>query len=134
MELDLSDNRIAGPLPACLGAMPRLSAVALDRNRFTGGIPDSYAARVAAEEATGQSVPFARLMLQGNYLCGALPGQLRQLKEGSAVVSLADNCLPRCPHEFFFCQGAPQKNQATCPKCHPSSAHPHDDTTLLQMP
>jgi hypothetical protein len=132
VELDLSDNRLAGRLPGCLAAMPRLVAVALDRNRFTGGIPDRYAARVAAEEATGQWVPFARLMLQGNYLCGALPMQLRQLKEGGAVVSLADNCLPRCPHKFFFCQGAPQKDRATCPPKCEASIHRQD--TLLRMP
>ncbi|RLM79823.1 hypothetical protein C2845_PM12G10210 [Panicum miliaceum] len=131
VELDLSGNRIAGRLPGCLGAMPRLATVALDRNRFTGGIPDRYAARVAAEEATDQWVPFARLMLQGNYLCGALPSQLRQLKEGGAVVSLADNCLPRCPRKFFFCQGAPQKDHATCPKCETSI---HREDTLLRMP
>jgi len=131
VELDLSGNRIAGRLPGCLGAMPRLAAVALDRNRFTGGIPDRYAARVAAEEATAQWVPFARLMLQGNYLCGALPRQLRQLKEGGAAVSLADNCLPRCPRMFFFCQGAPQKDHAACPKCETSI---HRQDTLLRMP
>ena len=131
VELDLSGNRLAGRLPACLGAMPRLAAVALDRNRFTGGIPERYAVRAAAEEATEQWVPFVRLMLQGNYLCGALPRQLRQLKEGSAVVSLADNCLPRCPHKFSFCQGAPQKDHATCPKCDTSI---HREDILLRMP
>jgi hypothetical protein len=131
VELDLSGNRLAGRLPACLGAMPRLAAVALDRNRFTGGVPERYAVRAAAEEATEQWVPFVRLMLQGNYLCGALPRQLRQLKEGNAVVSLADNCLPRCPRKFFFCQGAPQKDHATCPKCDTSI---HREDILLRMP
>ncbi|WVZ74409.1 hypothetical protein U9M48_022592 [Paspalum notatum var. saurae] len=133
VELDLSDNRIAGRLPACLAGMPRLSAVALDRNRFTGAFPERYAARVAAEEATAQWVPFARLMLQGNYLCGALPAQLRRLKEGGAAVSLADNCLPRCPRKFFFCQGAPQKNQATCPKCDATTSDVHLQDTLLRL-
>ncbi|AQK54008.1 receptor-like protein kinase precursor [Zea mays] len=131
VELDLSGNRLAGRLPACLGAMPRLAAVALDRNRFTGGIPERYAVRAAAEESTEQWVPFVRLMLQGNYLCGALPRQLRQIQEGSAVVSLADNCLPRCPHKFFFCQGAPQKDHATCPKCDTSIRR---QDILLRMP
>uniref|UniRef100_A0A0A9FMW6 Uncharacterized protein n=1 Tax=Arundo donax TaxID=35708 RepID=A0A0A9FMW6_ARUDO len=42
---------------------------------------------------------------------------MRQLKEGSAVVSLADNCLPRCPHKLFFCQGALQKSGTRCLKC-----------------
>ncbi|OQU85751.1 hypothetical protein SORBI_3004G300701 [Sorghum bicolor] len=132
VELDLSGNRLAGRLPGCLGAMPRLAAVALDRNRFTGGVPERYAVRAAAEEATEQWVPFVRLMLQGNYLCGALPRQLRQLKEGgSAVVSLADNCLPRCPRKFFYCQGAPQKVLATCPKCDTSI---HREDILLRTP
>lgn len=132
VELDLSGNRLAGRLPACLGAMPRLAAVALDRNRFTGGIPERYAARAAAEEAAERWVPFVRLMLQGNYLCGALPRQLRQLKEGGgAVVSLADNCLPKCPQKFSFCQGAPQKDHATCPKCDTSI---HREDILLRMP
>ncbi|CAL5056862.1 unnamed protein product [Urochloa decumbens] len=136
VELDLGGNRIAGRLPGCLAAMPRLRAVALDRNRFTGGIPDGYAARVAAAEeeegaGTGKWAPFARLMLQGNFLCGALPSKLRQLKEGGgAAVSLADNCLPRCPHKFFFCQGAPQKDHATCPKCEASIRR---QDTLLRM-
>ncbi|CAN6273671.1 unnamed protein product [Urochloa humidicola] len=132
VEIDLGGNRIAGRLPGCLAAMPRLRAVALDRNRFTGGIPDRYAARVAAAEAEeGKWAPFARLMLQGNFLCGALPSQLRQLKEGGgAVVSLADNCLPRCPHKFFFCRGAPQKDHATCPKCEASIRR---QDTLLRM-
>ncbi|CAO2046798.1 unnamed protein product [Urochloa humidicola] len=132
VEIDLGGNRITGRLPGCLAAMPRLRAVALDRNRFTGGIPDRYAARVAAAEAEeGQWAPFARLMLQGNFLCGALPSQLRQLKDGGgAVVSLADNCLPRCPHKFFFCQGAPQKDHATCPKCEASIRR---QDTLLRM-
>lgn len=119
VELDLSGNRLTGRLPGCFGAMPRLASVGLDRNRFTGGIPSQYAVRVAAGEATEKWVPFARLMLQGNFLCGALPSQMRQLKEGSAAVSLADNCLLTCPQYFFFCQGAPQKNHAICPKCDP---------------
>ncbi|KAG8071622.1 hypothetical protein GUJ93_ZPchr0006g42518 [Zizania palustris] len=117
--LNLGGNRLTGRLPGFLAAMPKLRMVSLDRNRFTGGIPKHYAVRVTAENATDKWVPFARLMLQGNYLCGALPSQLRQLKEEDAVVSLADNCFRRCPHMFFFCQGAPQKSDATCPKCYP---------------
>jgi hypothetical protein len=136
VEVDLSGNQLAGRLPSCLGSMPQLAVVALDRNRFTGAVPDRYAARVAAEEAAERWMPFARLMLNGNLLCGALPSRLWQLKEGGAVVSLADNCLPRCPHEFFVCQGAPQKNQAGCPKCD-AAIHVHDheqEDFLLEMP
>ncbi|BAF09491.1 probable inactive leucine-rich repeat receptor kinase XIAO [Oryza sativa Japonica Group] len=119
VELDLGGNRLTGRLPGCVAAMPRLAVVGLDRNMFAGGIPDQYAARAAADGPTDKWVPFVRLMLQGNFLCGALPSQLRQLKEDGAVVSLADNCLPKCPHQFSFCRGAPQKSNATCPKCFP---------------
>ncbi|KAM3226255.1 hypothetical protein ACQJBY_058743 [Aegilops geniculata] len=119
LEVDLSGNRIAGRLPRCLGAIPRLRTVGLDRNRFVGGVPKQYAVRAAAVEVVDGKLPFARLMLQGNYLCGGLPLELTQMKEGGAMVSLADNCLLKCPHKFFFCQGPPQKNRAACPKCEP---------------
>ncbi|EAZ23996.1 hypothetical protein OsJ_07719 [Oryza sativa Japonica Group] len=86
VELDLGGNRLTGRLPGCVAAMPRLAVVGLDRNMFAGGIPDQYAARAAADGPTDKWVPFVRLMLQGNFLCGALPSQLRQLKEDGAVV------------------------------------------------
>uniref|UniRef100_A0A0E0K2Z8 non-specific serine/threonine protein kinase n=1 Tax=Oryza punctata TaxID=4537 RepID=A0A0E0K2Z8_ORYPU len=85
IELDLGGNRLTGRLPGCVAAMPRLAVVGLDRNRFAGGIPNQYAARAAADGPTDKWVPFVRLMLQGNFLCGALPSQLRQLKEDGAV-------------------------------------------------
>ncbi|KAF7079614.1 hypothetical protein CFC21_083820, partial [Triticum aestivum] len=119
LEVDLSGNKITGRLPRCLGAIPRLRTVGLDRNRFVGGVPKQYAVRAAAVEVVDGKAPFARLMLQGNYLCGGLPRELRQMKDGGAMVSLADNCLLKCPHKFFFCQGPPQKNRAACPKCEP---------------
>ncbi|XP_051193566.1 uncharacterized protein [Lolium perenne] len=119
VEVDLSGNRVAGRLPGCLGVMPRLAMVGLDRNRFVGGVPGTYAARISVEEVTNGMVPFAKLTLQGNYLCGALPRLMRQIKEGGATVSLADNCLLKCPRKFFFCQGLRQKDHATCPKCEP---------------
>uniref|UniRef100_A0A0D9VIW6 Leucine-rich repeat-containing N-terminal plant-type domain-containing protein n=1 Tax=Leersia perrieri TaxID=77586 RepID=A0A0D9VIW6_9ORYZ len=119
VELDLGGNMLPGRLPGCVAAMPRLAVVGLDRNRFTGGVPSQYAVRAAADGPNEKWVPFVRLMLQGNFLCGALPSQLRQLKDDGAVVSLADNCLLKCPHKFSFCRGVPQKSNATCPKCFP---------------
>uniref|UniRef100_M8CG97 Putative inactive receptor kinase n=1 Tax=Aegilops tauschii TaxID=37682 RepID=M8CG97_AEGTA len=124
LEVDLSGNRITGRLPRCLGAIPRLRTVGLDRNQFVGGVPKQYAVRAAAVEVVDGKAPFAKLMLQGNYLCGGLPSELRQMEEGGAMVSLADNCLLKCPHKFFFCQGPPQKNRAACPKCEPGPQQP----------
>nr|CAD1844480.1 unnamed protein product [Ananas comosus var. bracteatus] len=78
------------------GMMPRLAAVGLEGNRFVGVIPPQYALRVAGL-GLGEWAPFARLMLAGNYLIGPIPSPMEGLKEGSAVVTLADNCLLRCP-------------------------------------
>ncbi|XP_010933760.1 brassinosteroid LRR receptor kinase-like [Elaeis guineensis] len=111
IALDLGHNRLGGFLPAFLGLMPRLSALSLEDNRFTGMIPAQYAVRVVG---AGGAVPFARLILSGNYLFGPVPSPMVGLKEGSAMVSLADNCLFRCPPEFFFCEGGRQKSSTTC--------------------
>ncbi|XP_008796883.2 probable LRR receptor-like serine/threonine-protein kinase At4g36180 [Phoenix dactylifera] len=116
IALDLGHNRLGGFLPAFLGSMPRLSALSLEDNRFTGMIPAQYAVRVVG--AWG-AVPFARLILSGNYLSGPVPSPLVGLKEGSAMVNLADNCLFRCPPEFFFCDGGRQKPSTTCREFNP---------------
>lgn len=116
IALDLGHNRLGGYLPAFLGSMPRLSALSLENNRFTGMIPTRYAVRVVG--AWG-AVPLARLILSGNYLLGPIPSPMVGLKEGSATVSLADNCLFRCPPEFFFCEGGRQKPSTTCREFNP---------------
>ncbi|XP_072955470.1 uncharacterized protein [Typha angustifolia] len=110
ISLDMGHNRLGGLLPWFIGVMPRLAAVNLEENRFTGLIPFQYAVRVAG---LGERVGFARLMLEGNYLLGPIPSPMGWVKEGSAAVSLADNCLSRCPQVFFFCKGG-QKSADTC--------------------
>ncbi|KAI0499823.1 hypothetical protein KFK09_018031 [Dendrobium nobile] len=112
VALDLSHNKLSGLLPEFIGSMPRLTAVALEYNQFTGLIPAQYAMR-AAGLGTGW-VAFGRLLLGGNYLYGPIPGQLQGMKEGTAVVSLADNCLFRCPEYLFFCAGVEQKPTSIC--------------------
>ncbi|KAJ6795163.1 receptor-like protein kinase precursor [Iris pallida] len=112
VAVDLKNNELAGLLPAFLGAMPRLSAVDLESNRFTGMIPADYAVRAVGGGA--EAVPFGRLLLAGNYLFGPIPSPMETMEEGSAMVSLADNCLFRCPATFFFCRGLEQKSPSTC--------------------
>lgn len=112
IALDLSNNELGGLLPSFLAFMPKLSALSLENNKFTGMIPTQYAIKVAVP-GSGVS-PFARLLLAGNYLFGVIPSQLMELKPGSATVRLADNCLIRCPHIFFFCNGGQQKSAAEC--------------------
>ncbi|KAG9442825.1 hypothetical protein H6P81_018679 [Aristolochia fimbriata] len=109
---DIGDNELQGLLPAFVAMMPRLSALSLENNQFTGMIPSQYALKTVLP-APGTS-PLARLLLSGNYLFGPIPSPLMGMKSGSATVSLVDNCLLRCPEEFFFCQGGPQKSPSDC--------------------
>ncbi|EHA8590601.1 putative inactive leucine-rich repeat receptor-like protein kinase [Cocos nucifera] len=113
IALDLEHNCLGGLLPTFLGSMPRLSALSLEDNWFTGMIPTQYAVRA------GGAVPFARLNLSENYLFGPIPSPIGGLMEGSAMVSLADNCLFRCPPEFFFSEGGRRKPPTTCREFNP---------------
>ncbi|XP_061345661.1 probable LRR receptor-like serine/threonine-protein kinase At4g36180 [Gastrolobium bilobum] len=112
IAVDLSNNQLQGVLPTFLALMPKLSSLSLENNEFTGLIPIHYALKTVFPEI-GIS-PFGRLLLGGNYLFGGIPRPLLVLKPDSANVSLVDNCLYRCPHIFFFCQGGQQKSLAEC--------------------
>ncbi|KAI3959125.1 hypothetical protein MKX01_023801 [Papaver californicum] len=112
IALDLSNNELQGLLPAFMALMPKLSALSVENNKFTGMIPSQYAIKTVVPDEG--SSPFVRLLLGGNYLFGPIPGPLMALKPGSAIVSLANNCLFRCPTSFFFCQGGIQKSLLTC--------------------
>lgn len=112
IEIDLSNNEIRGFLPGFMGLMPKLSALTLENNKFSGMIPTQYA--VKAVVPVGGVAAFERLLLGGNYLLGAIPGPLMDLKPGSIMVNLGNNCLYRCPVSFFFCQGGEQKSLIEC--------------------
>lgn len=118
VAVDLGHNGLTGLLPGFLGSMRRLSAVDLGNNKFTGMIPVEYAMRVVGlSEGVAE---FGRLILAENYLYGPIPGPMGAMREGSAVaVSLADNCLFRCPAVFFFCEDGRQKPAGTCREFNP---------------
>ncbi|KAF8022766.1 hypothetical protein BT93_F0317 [Corymbia citriodora subsp. variegata] len=124
VAVDLSYNDLRGLLPRFMGAMPRLSALSLEHNMFTGMIPSQYALRLrdAAFQGRGSggTAAIGRLLLAGNYLFGPIPGPLIRLRPGLANVSLVDNCLYRCPDEFFFCQGGKQKSPVDCKSFNPT--------------
>ncbi|XP_057449319.1 LRR receptor-like serine/threonine-protein kinase RGI5 [Lotus japonicus] len=112
IAVDLSNNQLQGLLPSFMALMPRLSSLSLENNRFTGLIPTLYAVKTVFPQTGFAS--FQRLLLRGNYLLGGIPRLLLTLKPDSANLSLVDNCLFRCPHVFFFCQGGQQKSSAEC--------------------
>jgi len=113
VAIDLSDNEINGLLPKFLADLPKLSALSLEHNTFTGMIPPGYARKVA-------TASFQRLLLGGNYLVGPIPGALKRVRPGSANVSLVDNCLYTCPDTFFFCHGGVQKSVLQCKALRPT--------------
>ncbi|XP_028780704.1 receptor kinase-like protein Xa21 [Neltuma alba] len=115
IAVDLSNNQIQGLLPWFMGVMPKLASLALENNKFTGMIPTQYALKTVFPEV-GIS-PFGRLILSGNYLIGGIPSPLLALKQGSANVTLGDNCLFRCPLRFFFCDQ--QKSLDVCNRFSP---------------
>ncbi|OAY57484.1 receptor-like protein 35 [Manihot esculenta] len=112
IAIDLSNNQLQGLLPTFLALMPKLSALSLENNKLTGMIPTQFGIKTA-EQGT-EFLPFARLLLGGNYLFGPIPVALMELKAGSADVRLNDNCLFRCPVTLFFCQGGDQKSLMAC--------------------
>ncbi|CAJ1930321.1 unnamed protein product [Sphenostylis stenocarpa] len=112
IAVDLSNNRLEGFLPSFMAMIPKLSSLSLEKNEFTGRIATQFAVKTVFPE-TGVS-PLGRLLLGGNYLVGGIPRPLLALKRDSANVSLVDNCLYRCPHIFFFCQGGQQKSSTQC--------------------
>ena len=117
IAVDLSNNELQGWLPPFLPLMPKLSALSLENNKLSGMIPAQYALKTILP---GSGIaPFARLLLGGNYLFGPIPRPLLVIKPDTANVSLADNCLIRCPMRFFFCQGANQKSLMECKRFSP---------------
>lgn len=112
IAVDFSNNDIRGSLPGFLGSMPRLSSLSLENNKLSGIIPTQYATKVL-DPGHGVS-QLERLLLGSNYLSGAIPGPLMDLKPGSVKVRLGDNCLYRCPLRLFLCEGGKQKSLTDC--------------------
>ncbi|CAH2069808.1 unnamed protein product [Thlaspi arvense] len=114
ISVDLSNNQIQGPLPLFLGLLPKLSALSLEKNSFSGMIPTQYVWKTVSP-GSGYA-GFQRLLLGGNYLFGVVPGPLMTLKPGSRNVQLEGNCFSWCPATFFFCRGQEQRSLTECRK------------------
>ena len=79
-QLDLSDNRLLGRLPAALGRLDRLTRLDLSDNQITGRLPGALSALSA----------LTRLDLSGNRITGAIPGALGSLGSLNRL-DLSDN-------------------------------------------
>ncbi|KAF3567572.1 hypothetical protein DY000_02017244 [Brassica cretica] len=114
ISVDLSNNQIRGSLPLFMGLLPKLSALSLENNSFSGMIPTQYVWKTVSPGS--DFAAFQRLLLGGNFLFGVVPGPLMALKPGSANLQLAGNCFSWCPATFFFCQGQEQRSLTECRK------------------
>ncbi|XP_010550441.1 PREDICTED: probable LRR receptor-like serine/threonine-protein kinase At1g06840 [Tarenaya hassleriana] len=114
IAVDLSNNEIQGILPLFMSLLPKLSALSLENNKISGMIPTQYVWKTVSPGS--YFAPFERLLLGGNFLFGAIPGPLMELKPGSANVQLAGNCFFWCPTTLFFCQGRDQRPFMECRK------------------
>nr|QSQ68575.1 receptor-like protein 51 [Puya raimondii] len=79
-SVDLSSNSLSGPLPDSLGDLLALRNVSLSNNSFSGPIPASFAALSA----------LARLDLSSNQFNGSIPASLAELR-GLRVLNLENN-------------------------------------------
>ncbi|KAG5241177.1 LRR receptor serine/threonine-protein kinase [Salix suchowensis] len=115
-QLTLSFNSFTFPA-SFMALMPKLSALSLENNKFSGMIPIQFAIKTVLPGS--RLSPFVRLLLGGNYLYGPIPDRLMELQPGFADVRLNDNCLYRCPVSFFFCRGGDQKSHVECKSFNP---------------
>ncbi len=81
-QLDLSDNNLAGPLPAQLSDLSQLRALSLRLNNLTGSVPVGL----------GNLTQLQTLDLSANQLTGAVPTQLSGLA-ALQTLNLSDNDL-----------------------------------------
>ncbi|OAY78749.1 hypothetical protein ACMD2_02224 [Ananas comosus] len=79
-SIDLSSNSLSGPLPDSFGDLLALRNASLSNNSFSGPIPASFAALSA----------LARLDLSSNQFNGSIPASLSELR-GLRVLNLENN-------------------------------------------
>lgn len=113
VAVDLSYNKIEGPLPAEFANYPALRSLTLSYNKLRGPIPWQYSKK-------GSSL--RRLYLDGNYLNGSPPQGLFS-GEGQVSGSLGDNCLRRCPAASELCLKS-QKSNSICQQAYGGKPKP----------
>ena len=86
-RLNLTGNRLHGPLPAELGGLTRLSELRLVDNSLTGSIPGELA-----------DLPALRVLwLADNYFSGCIPEGLRDVRDNDLDQLDLEDCVPPEP-------------------------------------
>ncbi len=89
-EIDLTDNRLSGGIPAELGQLTNLTLLDLSYNQLSGNIPPEL----------GQLANLQNLFIHTNQLSGSIPAELGQLSN-LGVLWLGNNRLIGClPEEL----------------------------------
>ncbi|XP_048322233.2 probable leucine-rich repeat receptor-like serine/threonine-protein kinase At3g14840 isoform X2 [Ziziphus jujuba] len=86
----LSVNNLSGPIPAYLGNMTSLTALALESNLFSGSIPPEF----------GNLVNLETLFLSANNLTGELPATFTNLTKLQTLRISSNNFTGKIP-DFF---------------------------------
>ena len=99
--IDLSANRISGPLPPALARAPALTSARLGHNAWTGGIPPAWG-RPPSPIATGRAL----VSLVGSCgVCGAGPALLPPGVPGDALDTRGTSLGAACPGAGPECAG-----------------------------
>ena len=88
--ISLSDNRLSGSLPSCLGGLSQLQEFSIQHNRFTGTLPDKL----------NQWTNLERLHVAYNFLEG---GVSIDMCERESLVELSADCLDGSSDIFVEC-------------------------------
>ncbi|KAL2611794.1 hypothetical protein R1flu_023486 [Riccia fluitans] len=88
-SLQLTSNKLTGPIPATLGRLKKLQTLYLGQNRFTGSIPPEI----------GNLLSLKNLNLGSNSLTGSIPAWLGRLSELQSL-DLSNNLFTRFPSEL----------------------------------
>ena len=89
-ELDLSENKLNGTIPAALGNLTYLEALDLSKNQLKGNIPPEL----------GNLANLEALILYGNQLSGSIPTELDSLSKLQILALSGNNLRGPIPPEL----------------------------------
>jgi hypothetical protein len=91
-HLDLSSNRLTGPIPLNVFYAPKLRNLSLDTNLFSGALPDTSQAPAGSLSGLAPA-PIAKLLMHSNRLAGPIPETFGSDWRGLLRISFHNNSL-----------------------------------------